>query len=407
MLGGAKGLKGLKNLKGLISLGIAALPTGGAIDVLVVAGQSNAAGQAEDAASLSWASDPNVMVWNGSAFVTYAPKTMGGIEWVAPAGNWSAEAEYARLYRAANPTKRLAIIKWTASGAQLFQSTDGTGTYDWNPASTGELFPQARSAVIAAMAALVSAGYSPTIRGEFWMQGETDASDATMGAAYEANLIAAIANKRAASPGGWGIPSGAPIIIGRVRANGMAQAAVRTAQQNVASADTGGQQVLMNTDDAGVNADTVHYNKAGLTTLGARLYSLIQSVVPAGDILGGAGSFAAAGAWKNLFGGASVTAGVLRLAAVGAFNWVGLDTPAVVPSVFYKITYTISGYSAGGVFARFGTAAGGPVSPDGAIRSANGTFTDMLLAPAGATQFTFQTSATTTLDIDNVTVTPL
>ena len=65
--------------------------------------------------------------------------------------------------------------------AQLYQSADGLTTYDWNPSSSGESYPQARTSVVAAIAALVAAGYTPTIKAVWWMQGETDATDATMG----------------------------------------------------------------------------------------------------------------------------------------------------------------------------------------------------------------------------------
>jgi hypothetical protein len=259
--------------------GAAAAIAAGPIDVLVVAGQSNAYGT-PDVTTVpgGYSADTNVMSWNGTSFVTYAPNTSTGLEFDSPAGAWSAELEYSRQYRIANPTKKLAIIKYTASGTQL--GSTGTATNDWSTASTGEFFDKGGTQVANAIAALTAAGYTPTIRMMWWMQGEADASTGPLSAAYATNLAALVAGLRNASLS-WKIPSAAPIIIGRVSLTagdvGNSRNAVRDAQLQVCTDKVGGNQVMMDTD--GLAMSGMHYQNDALITLGARLWDYDQRVV--------------------------------------------------------------------------------------------------------------------------------
>lgn len=73
---------------------------------------------------------------------------------------------------------------------------------------------------------------------------------------------------------------------------------------------------------------------------------------------------------------------------------------AISVGTTYKIVYTVSNRSAGGVRATF--TGGTPVL--GTTNSSNGTYTEYLVGTTGNTTLAFEAVGTTTLDIDNVTM---
>lgn len=98
--------------------------------------------------------------------------------------------------------------------------------------------------------------------------------------------------------------------------------------------------------------------------------------------------------------GWTIAAGVATATAVAT----GLRLSQVIPLVAgarYRIVFTVSGYSEGGVRPQF--TAGTTVS--GTNRTADGTYTEYMTAVTGNTTFHIQTQgASTTLNIDNVSV---
>lgn len=258
--------------------GFSGWATGEPIDLAIFLGQSNAVGEQGDY-SVPWTDDPNIISYNSTvgvaAFQKLVPGTFCGMVWGSASGKWAAELEYARSYRAANPTKRLAIAKYTAGGTQLYQSADGATTYDWNPSSTGELFANAGFFVRDAKAALVALGYEPTTRLLFWSQGEQDA-DATKSAAYQTNLAAIVAGFRNAS-GDYKVLAAAKVAIARLHEQFGTAAyrnAIRAAQKAICDANTGGPQWLINQDDLALLPDFTHIDNAGQRTLGQRLWAV-------------------------------------------------------------------------------------------------------------------------------------
>ncbi|HDY88172.1 MAG TPA: hypothetical protein ENH82_08680 [bacterium] len=98
--------------------------------------------------------------------------------------------------------------------------------------------------------------------------------------------------------------------------------------------------------------------------------------------------------------GWSIAGGLLVATAAGSGNTsINVGGDNAVATSTYKVTYTISGYSIGGVTARFGGALG-------TSRTANGTYTEILTAGSTA-KFEFQANTTTTLNIDNASVVEL
>lgn len=111
------------------------------------------------------------------------------------------------------------------------------------------------------------------------------------------------------------------------------------------------------------------------------------------------GTFASDTAWSKGTG-VTITAGVGRLTAVSTATVALSQAATVAVGTIYKITYTISGFSAGAVFPRFS----GGTNVDGTARTANGTYTDYLTGVTGNNTLAFVTAGTTTLDIDNVSM---
>jgi hypothetical protein len=255
-----------------------------AIDVIIVQGQSNARGTQDDpTVPGGYTTDSNVTVWNGSAWVTYLPQTIAGMEFGVADGAWSFEMEYSRQYRAAYPSKKLAIIKTTASGTQLHPTGSGAVS-DWSPTSTGEYFDTYGTIVSNAMAALVSAGLTPTIRLLFWMQGENDANLATPAANYYTNMTALVAAWRNAS-GSYKVPATAQIAIGRISAvSGDAStnaALVRNAQIQVGADKVGGPAFTIDTDGmvmSVLNGSSVHYQNTSMVILGKRMFDMSETL---------------------------------------------------------------------------------------------------------------------------------
>lgn len=111
------------------------------------------------------------------------------------------------------------------------------------------------------------------------------------------------------------------------------------------------------------------------------------------------GVFAADTDWTK-GAGVTIAAGVSTWTAV-ASGVVGLlQSQSFTAGTLYKVTFTVSNFTAGAVFARF---AGG-TSVSGTSRTANGTYTEYLTAVTGNTQLRFIAVGTTSLNIDNVSV---
>ncbi len=92
--------------------------------------------------------------------------------------------------------------------------------------------------------------------------------------------------------------------------------------------------------------------------------------------------------------GWTITAGVGR-AAAGSASDLSQTTPPLTSGRYYLVTFTISNYSAGTITPKCGTQAG-------TARSANGTYTEVIVA--NGTGFLFSKDSSFAGDIDNVTV---
>lgn len=177
-------------------------------------------------------------------------------------------------------------IAWShedaANGRKLYISTHGVGsTYlantaaaDWSLAENEDtnLFHAALRTMWAAEAQMLSLGIGPRLRGIFWMQGEQDATNATYGAAYQANLTPLITKAREQVA-----DSAAKFLIARIRNldptfNAAAVADVRLAESTLGDIAP---NAWFDTDDLPLRADLVHYDAVGMKTLGQRVYQYL------------------------------------------------------------------------------------------------------------------------------------
>lgn len=95
----------------------------------------------------------------------------------------------------------------------------------------------------------------------------------------------------------------------------------------------------------------------------------------------------------------TISGGVASLATAGVVTALS-QSQTFTAGATYRITFTISGYSAGGIRPRLT----GGTSVSGTTRTANGTYTEVLTAVSGNNTFGIGTNGATTLNVDNVII---
>lgn len=105
--------------------------------------------------------------------------------------------------------------------------------------------------------------------------------------------------------------------------------------------------------------------------------------------------------WTGIYGGRSAATQKLVFTNSATYDPV-LQYVSLTAGKYYEITYTISGYSAGDFFAQL---SGGGTAVAGTHRTANGTYTERLLANTGNTDVEFLCAVAATLTVDDITMT--
>jgi hypothetical protein len=195
-------------------------PAAPALDVIVVAGQSNAVGFDADPAELPPdPADRDVLFrWrcgdpppdahdtaSAPGWTTLRPQPRGEPRpsprpqadrqygnFALPAGGFGPEIGLARALRRAEPARRLAIVKVAYSGTAL-----RTGWNHDDPGEGGACFRALVQEVSAALADSRATGDAPHLRALVWVQGESDAST-TAAPHYPARLESFLGALRAA-----------------------------------------------------------------------------------------------------------------------------------------------------------------------------------------------------------------
>lgn len=257
-------------------------------DCVLLLGQSNADGRAPK--SLLSAPDqarttPDVRIMpaggSSGATVVYPPATLvlgTNQQQTLPAVNFGPEMGAAWSHEDGSHPRVLTFSKTATGSTWLVASSSGLSTSptSWNAnevQTSGMLWSALKNWWDVEQEALNN-GVGPRLRGLWWMQGEQDATDATLVAsgAYQANLQAlydAVVLHTAAAA--------LPIAVGRIRnqdplMDATAAAAVRAAQAAFVAANPS-VATLLDTDSYALQADNVHYTAAGQKSLGQAFYS--------------------------------------------------------------------------------------------------------------------------------------
>ncbi len=231
-------------------------------NLYILSGQSNASGRANFAGNVpaSEADASVIYYYDTDTTGSFSDiKQSGGYTTLGPTSNdvFGPEIGIGRTlveFNESNP----GIIKFTRGGTNLDE--------DWDPDATSGhmLYSELLSQIDEATSLLTNAGHSYTLKGLFWAQGASDATEART-AVYEANLTEFIARLRA----DLGIAD-LPVIIARTsEKDGYPyREVIQAAQMSVADADSHADWV--NASDLS-RFDGSHYDAPSLLIFGERL----------------------------------------------------------------------------------------------------------------------------------------
>lgn len=228
----------------VVAVGLCSAASAGPIGVYFLAGQSNAAGFAPaDGLPDYLADQPDVLYRPTTGLV----RTLGPVN-----GTMGPEITLGRSLADAGGDP-IAIVKFAIGGTSML---------DWAP-NGGKRYAGLVLRMNSTLGYLSNAGYTPTVRGGFWVQGEEDALYGDLAASYAEHLEELLAAFRA----NWG----AELPIGIARINAPIRPyrdLVRDAQAEAADWHT----TVWNTDDLPLH-DAVHYDQLGQLRLGRRFAS--------------------------------------------------------------------------------------------------------------------------------------
>ena len=240
-------------------------------DLIIVAGQSNAAGAG---IPYSAATDPSdSRIWQYASSGTYANQVIIASEPLAmsTATGIGPGLGFARWHVSGiKPNRRVLLVPVAVGGTPLVTTTPPT----WNSTVSGSLYS---TMISQTQAALTAAGANARIVACLWVQGETDAINSVTATDYRTALDALVTKLRtdlssSALPFivGQMVPDHLPRIFQtRTEINGV-QAAIgsRLSKTSFATGPFGQSQ-----------ADTLHYTAAGQRTLARNMFDAYRRIV--------------------------------------------------------------------------------------------------------------------------------
>ena len=220
--------------------------------VYLLAGQSNMVGWANNSALPTELQQfrPDIQTYWQGTWHDLQPGLGGNGSKFGP------EVTLGRDLADAQPDENIVLIKYAVSGTNLWN--------EWRP-TDGTQYLNFMDAVDDALLSISD----PNIAGMIWMQGESDAypphSTLSYAEAYEQNLVGFIESVRS----DLGIPD-MPFVIGQISDEPVWTWGdiVRQAQLNVSRSVPN--TTLVITSELGIQVDGMHYNPAGIMTLGRR-----------------------------------------------------------------------------------------------------------------------------------------
>jgi hypothetical protein len=249
-----------------------------AVDVFLIAGQSNALGYIPGAASVTSPSVPS-----GKVLQYYNGAISNANDPVGAAVMGSAWPAFGVTYYASTTGHLILFVPDAIGGScQTPQGVQGTGgppseDYWSDTTSPGGFWANSVNSVKAAETALTAAGYTPTFKGVLWDQGECGAEGGVdenliTGAQYQSALAQMIAAYRVQ------FGSSMPFYIFRtgthINAVDAGYAAVRQAQENISASDSNSWVVFrdaVNFPAEGLmQSDGLHYSQIGYNEMGTQ-----------------------------------------------------------------------------------------------------------------------------------------
>ncbi len=252
---------------------------GETVNLVIVAGQSNALGYGAAADELPpelytpqadirfWFEegsniailDPALRISSGDAWIPLQFQVdASGSTFLDDSGGFGPEVSLGRHLADVLPND-IALLKFAFNGASLVGP--------WNPdGGATSLYVQMLNRLNSAITDLVNEGHTVEVVGFFWMQGESDALNEDAANAYQENLTNFIARLRADVD-----VADLPFVFGRIQPflPSPGVEAVRLAQLAV---DLGVPDTWMiNTDDLPVAEDLLHFSAAGELIFGDRM----------------------------------------------------------------------------------------------------------------------------------------
>ncbi len=254
---------------------VAAGPVEPTLNVYIMAGQSNAVGWDTDGTWLpNSPADATIrFFYRIGDNIDQRPSTSGSVTTLRaqkasfrneqPPTNFGIEMGAGRtLY--GNGRRNIAIVKVAYGGTDLANQ--------WNPLNPASLTNILQDNLSDATTQWASQGYRSRLAGVFWMQGEWDARDQGMAAAYQANLTHFIAILRS-----WSADPCLPFVFGRITVNWPFALTVRSAQEHVAAEVACTH--LVDIDDLPLQpGDIDHLTSSGEYDLGLRMGQAYRSI---------------------------------------------------------------------------------------------------------------------------------
>lgn len=238
------------------------------IDVFLIAGQSNAVGAGEQ--SFVTVPTPNKVLQFKYETFRDANDVVGIHDVSVTNDSGSAWPSFGLNWYTISGHKILFVPSGRGGTSQTAAATTANGNWD----TTGVLFDSSVARLNRALTKITAAGFTPIVRGILWCQGETDAqginNSITTAAAYKAAFRKMIGRYRQNF-------SRIPFYIFRTgtdtTGSDVGYAAVRTAQMEVANADTLTNIVFWDAVDyprRHLMFDQYHYNRAGYYEMGRK-----------------------------------------------------------------------------------------------------------------------------------------
>lgn len=265
----------------------------GPIDLFTIAGQSNPKGRGIAAlAPATVAGMAHEYRYVSDTIVTPVVEPMGlGTGSLRVANTGTLGPAFLNAFTAETDRPACLVHGVAVAGTGLTTADTGNGT--WSPAGT--LTADAVTYTLEAMAALTAAGWTPTLRGFLWHQGETDGNywrgNPTTGeATYKAALIDLYDRLGdGLALGGLTDPFGFYVMrLGTHPTYETGFAAIRRAQ-DAAAAETDGMHIVYTRCKdfftlGWMQADNLHYTQDGLNDMGTLTGQTVAAVLAGGGV---------------------------------------------------------------------------------------------------------------------------